>query len=386
VKGTAMDALLGRAVDDRVVPGVVALVADRDGVVYEAARGSLAVDDGQRAQPDTLFWIASMTKAIVSVGALRLIERHELELDRPVADIVPQFGALAVLEGFDGDVPRLRPPTAAATVRHLLTHTSGAGYWFSNANLLRFHELTGVLNASTARRAALFDVPLVADAGKRWEYGTSTDWLGLVIEAVSGLDLATYCATHVLGPLGMRDTTFTPSAAQMARRTRLHARTPDGGLEPTSLWPPAVGEFHSGGAGAFGTGPDYMRLLRALLRDGELDGARVLDAATVELAFTDHLRGAPLPETVHASVPELMNDVPSLPCAQGWGLGFHLVLEDLPGLRRAGTADWAGIANCYYWIDRASGIAAVLLTQVLPFFDAKIVELLIGFEQAVYAS
>ena len=125
--------------------------------------------------------------------------------------------------------------------------------------------------------------------------------------------------------------------------------------------------------------------MRALLRDGELDGARVLRPETVELAFTDHLDGLPLPTLIHTAVPEVCNDIPSLPFAAGFGLGFHLYLEDLPGLRRAGSGDWAGLCNCYYWIDRGTGVAGALLTQVLPFFDLPILETATAFEQAVYA-
>jgi methyl acetate hydrolase len=384
--GSAIDGLLERAVDDGTVPGVVAVVGDRDGVLYEGAFGTLTVDGDAAVRPDTMFWLASMTKAIVSVAALQLIERHELELEQPVAGILPAFGALQVLDGFDGDTPRLRAPERQATVRQLLTHTAGAGYWFANADLLRYLELTGVPEPGTFKLAALFEAPLIADPGTRWEYGTNTDWLGLVVQEISGQDLATYCREHVFGPLGMQDATFTSTEEQASRTMTVHARTPGGGLLPRPLGVPPDAEFYSGGAGASGTGPDYLRFLRALLRDGELDGERVLAPATVQLAFTDHLRGAPLPEMMRSAVPELTNDVPSWPIAQGWGLGFRLVLEDIPAMRRAGTGDWAGLANCYYWIDRATGVAGAFLTQVLPFFDARIVETVLGFEQAVYAA
>ncbi len=383
---SAIDGLLERAVDDGVVPGVVAIVGDRDGVLYEGAFGALGVDGDAAVRLDTMFWLASMTKAIVSVAALQLIERHELALEQPVVDILPPFGTLQVLEGFDGDTPRLRPPERQATIRQLLTHTAGAGYWFANSDLLRYHRLTGIPDPSTCKLAALFEVPLIADPGTRWEYGTNADWLGLVVQEVSGQDLASFCGEHVFAPLGMRDATFTPTESQASRTMAIHARTPDGGLLPTPFGLPADAEFYSGGAGASATGPDYMRFLRALLRDGELDGERVLAPETVQLAFTDHLRGMPLPEMMRSALPELSNDVPSWPYAQGWGLGFHLVLEDVPAMRRTGTGDWAGLANCYYWIDRATGIAGTILTQVLPFFDARIVETALGFEQAVYAS
>ena len=206
-----------------------------------------------------------------------------------------------------------------------------------------------------------------------------------MIEAVSGQDLASYCAENIFAPLGMADTTFQPTDEQRARSMALHARTPEGSLRPAPIELPAEPEFWSGGGGASGTGADYLRLMRALLRGGELDGERILSADTVELAFTDHLDGLELPEVMRSAVPELTNDVPSMPVAQGFGLGFHLVLEDIPGMRRSGTGDWAGLFNCYYWIDRAAGIAGAVLTQVLPFFDERIVERALAFEAAIYA-
>ncbi len=379
-----IDALLDQAVGEQVVPGVVAMVGDREGVLYEGAFGRLSVDSDVSTRPDTMIWIASMTKAIVSVAALQLIEQGELELERPVADILPAFGDLKLLEGFDGDTPRLRAPKGQATIRQLLTHTAGVGYWFANADLLRYHQLMGIPDP-TAGRVAVLEMPLVADPGTRWEYGTSTDWLGQVVEAVSGLDLATYCGEHVFGPLGMRDSTFAPTDEQTARTMTVHSRTSDEGLVPAPMEWPADADFYSGGGGAFATGPDYLRFMRALLRGGELDGERVLRPETVELAFTDHLQGAPLPELVRTTLPELSNDIPTWPVAQGWGLGFHLVLEDVPEMRRGGTGDWAGLANCYFWIDRSTGVAGAFLTQVLPFYDARIVETATSFEQAVYA-
>ncbi len=173
-----------------------------------------------------MFWIASMTKAIVSVAALQLIEQGTLELEQPVADILPAFGALQVLEGFDGDTPRLREPARQATIRQLLTHTSGAGYWFQNADVLRYLQLTGIPDPFAGKLASLYDVPLVADPGTRWEYGTSADWLGLVVREVSGQDLAAYCAEHIFGPLDMPDTTFAPSEEQFARAMTLAGDDP----------------------------------------------------------------------------------------------------------------------------------------------------------------
>ncbi len=378
-----IDELLGGAVDDRVLPGVVALTGDRDGARYEGAFGLLNVDGDARVEPDTMFAIMSMTKAFTSVAALQLIEQGAIELATPVAEVLPAFADLAVLDGFDGDTPRLRPATRQATVRHLLTHTSGLAYSFINADILRYRQLTGTPE-ETSGELAMLKAPLIADPGTRWEYGISTDWLGQVVEAVSGSDLAGYCEEHIFAPLGMTDATFRPSDEQAARMMALHQRTPDGGLIQQSIELPEP-EFFMGGSGAFATAPDYLRFIRALLRGGELDGERVLEAETVELMFTDHLDGAPLPDVVPTTMPELSNEIPALPFAQGFGLGLHLFLEDIPGMRRAGSGDWSGLFNCAYWIDRTTGVVGVLLTQVLPFYDARMVETTAGFEVGVYA-
>jgi methyl acetate hydrolase len=380
----AIDELLQSACAEGVLPGVVALVADRDGLVYEGAAGRLRLDNDAPAQADTLFRIASMTKALTSVAALQLIGQGRLELGQTVASVIPAFGELQLLEGFDGDEPRLRELSRQPTIQQLLTHTSGLSYWFGNPDLLRWHEVTGAPDPMTGLRRCL-DAPLVAEPGERWEYGVNTAWLGLVVEAVAGQPLDDYLAEHVFGPLGMTDSTFNPTAAQRERLMGIHERTPDGGLAPSDIEILEDPELAFGGEGAYATAGDYVRFLRAVLRGGELDGARILRPETVDLMFTDHLEGAPLPEIMRSAIPELTNDVPALPFRQGWGLGFHLLLEDIPGMRRAGTGDWAGLFNSYYWVDRTSGITAAIFTQLLPFYDARMVDTLLQFEQAVYA-
>jgi CubicO group peptidase (beta-lactamase class C family) len=381
---STIDGLLRQAASDGAVPGVIAVAGNADGVIYEGAFGARRVPDGEPVELGTMMWLASMTKAPVSVAALQLIEAGAIELEQPVGDILPAFAALPVLDGFDGDTPRLRPPARPATIRHLMTHTSGAGYFFLNEDLKRYYELMGIPTPATGALASLTQAPLVADPGTRWEYGLSSDWLGQVIEAVTGSDLAAYCAEHVFGPLGMTDTTFTPSAAQLDRMMDLHARLPDGSLVPSPIGF-SEGEYFSGGAGLRGTAPDYLRFMRALLRGGELDGDRVLAPESVDLMFTDHLDGAAIPAMMRSTVPELTNDVPAWPIRQGWGLGLHLVLEDMEGMRRAGTGDWAGLTNSYFWIDRASGVVAALCSQVLPFFDEGVVSTAFAFEREVYA-
>ncbi len=369
--GSAIKALLDGAVSKGAVHGIAALVVDRKGPLFHHAAG----EAGDR----TVFRIASMTKAVATTAALQFVEQGKLDLDATVESVLPEFGRLQLLEGFDGDTPRLRPPASKATVRQLMTHSGGCGYFFLNEKLMRYHALTGEPNALSGLKRSL-SVPLVNDPGTAWEYGVNTDWLGLIVEKLSGQSLGSYLQQHVYRPLAMTDSSFAPGAEQRARLLRVMQRQADGTLAPSALDLPPTSEWDAAGHGSYGTIQDYGRFVQAWLNEG----AGVLEPATVELALKNHLGPIRLPELLKSTVPELSNDVPSLPVPQGWGLGFHLTLADLPGMRSAGTADWAGVFNSYYWIDRTKGVGGVLMTQVLPFFDMPVIETLMGFEMAVY--
>jgi CubicO group peptidase (beta-lactamase class C family) len=381
----AVQEILDRAVESGAVPGAAFVVTGPEGEVQEVTSGTPRVGTDEPVTTDTMYRLMSMTKAVASVGALQLVERGEMRLDQEVASIIPEFGEIKVLDGFDGDRPRLREPSRSATVQELFTHTSGHGYVFLSPKLVRYYEVTGLPDPLSGVRSSL-QQPLIADPGTEWNYGISLDWLGLVIEAVSGQDLPSYLTEHVLEPLGMTETTFTPSEEQRSRLMAAHSRTPDGGFTISELDLPAEPEYWAAGHGLHGTASDYGRFMAALLAGGELNGNRILRPETVDLMFTDHLAGIPLPpDGTVSTMPELSNDVPPLPFAQTFGLGLHVFAEDLPGMRRAGSGDWSGLCNCYYWIDRASGIAGAFLTQVLPFYDGPLLEAVLGSEQAVYA-
>jgi CubicO group peptidase (beta-lactamase class C family) len=385
VATSAVEEILNRAVSTGAVPGASFVVTGPDGNTRQMTAGSLRIGEDEPVTPTTMYRLMSMTKAVASVGALQLVESGGLQLDQEVAWIVPEFGEVKVLEGFDGDRPRLREPDRPATVQQLFTHTSGHGYVFLRPELVRYYEVTGLPDPITGVRSSLLQ-PLIADPGTVWNYGISLDWLGLVIEAVSGQDLASYLTEHVLRPLGMTDTTFHPSGEQRSRLMAIHNRAPDGGLTLSELELPADPEYLAAGHGLYSTAGDYARFMTALLGGGELAGVRVLKPETVELMFTDHLAGIPLPpDGTVSTMPELSNDVPPLPFAQTFGLGLHVFTEDLPGMRRAGSGDWSGLCNCFYWIDRTSGVAGAFLTQVLPFYDLQVLEAVLGIEQAVYA-
>ena len=370
--GSAIQALLQGAVAKGAVHGVAAIVVDRDGVLFQGAAGE--------ATADTLFRNASMTKAVATTAALQLVEQGRLGLDDTVASHLPAFGQLQVLDGFDADgQPRLRPPASQATVRQLMTHTAGLGYFFTNAKLLRYLALTGAPSPLSGEKRSL-SVPLVNDPGTTWEYGVNTDWLGLVVEKISGQSLGSYLQQHVYGPLGMAESTFTPSAAQRARLLRVMQRQADGTLAPSVHDLPATSEWDAAGHGSYGSIQDYGRFVQAWLNDG----AGLLQPATAQLAMQPQIGAIQLPALIQSALPELSNDVASMPVPQSWGLGFHLTLTDLPGMRSSGSGDWAGVFNSYYWIDRRRGIGGVLMTQLLPFFDMPVIETLMGFELAVY--
>jgi methyl acetate hydrolase len=382
----AIGAVLETAVANGAVPGAVAVVVDGEGTRGVAAAGSTRADgEGEPLRTDARFRIASMTKALVSAAALQLMERDRMSLDDEVGSIVPAWNDLQVLDGWDGDRPRLRAPRTRATIRHLLTHTAGHGYWFVSNDLTKYHQVTGTPNVLSGLRTSLA-TPLQTDPGTRWEYGINSDWLGLVVEEVSGQTLDAYLAEHLFTPLGMKNTSFLATPDERAAMMPVHARTPDGGLAVTDIDFVPEPEWAPGGHGSFSTAEDYGLFLTMLLRGGTSpDGTRVLDEDTVTLAFSDQLGGVQYPAVIETCAPELTNTIQNLPVRHGWGLGFHLTLEDLEGMRRAGTGDWAGIFNCYYWADRTAGIGGAFLTQVLPFFDPGCVEAAVGVEQAAYA-
>ena len=369
--GSNIRTLLDGAVSQGAVHGIAALVVGRDGPLFHHAAGE--------ANAGTLFRNASMTKAVATTGALQLVEQGRLDLDATVESILPEFGTLQRLEGFDGDTPRLCPPASKATVRQLMTHTAGLGYFFTNEKLMRYLTLTGEPSPLSGHQRSL-SVPMVNDPGTLWEYGVNTDWLGLVVEKISGQRLGSYLQQQVYGPLGMKDSSFAPSAGQRARLLRVMQRQADGSLSPSPYDLPETSEWDAAGHGSYGTIQDYGRFVQAWLNDG----AGVLKPATAQMALRNHIAGVKMPELMKSAMPDLSNDVPALPVPQGWGLGFHLTLADLPGMRSHGTADWAGVFNSYYWIDRRKGIGGVLMTQLLPFFDMRVVETLMGFEMAVY--
>jgi methyl acetate hydrolase len=382
--GEDIDRLLGDAARSGGVPGVVALAADRSGVCYQGAFGSRGQTDGTAMTLDTVFRIASMTKAVTGVAAMQCVERGQLSLDQPAGEIMPELANPQVLDGFDADgKPRLRPARRKITLRQLLTHTAGFVYHVWNADLNRYVEATGVPTVMSGKLAAL-NMPLAFEPGERWEYGINIDWAGRMVETVSGLDLDAYMREHIFAPLGMHDTGFMPNAEQTARTVQAHARNPDGSLEPIPSQPPTKPEFFAGGGGLCSTGPDYLAFLRALLNGGVLDGTRILKPETTALMGQNHI-GELNVQPLKSQSPPVSNDAEFFPgMTKKWGLSWLINTEDVAGGRSAGSLAWAGLFNTYYWLDPRKQVAGVLLTQMLPFADPTVLRLLDDFETAVY--
>ncbi|MCL2428468.1 MAG: beta-lactamase family protein, partial [Alphaproteobacteria bacterium] len=250
---SGIDRVLQEAVDRGVVGGVVGVAADATAPVYEGAFGERMLGSGVAMTPDTIFLIASMTKAITAAAAMQLVEQGKLTLDEPLGRFAPELGEPQVLAGFDtSGAPLLRPAKRTITLRQLMTHTAGFGYDTWNPLLNRYVAVTGLPAVRSGKLAAL-NAPLVFDPGERWEYGINIDWVGRVVEAISGQDLDAYTREHLLAPLGMRNTGYVMSDAQAQRGAGTHIRGQEGGLTPEPFQKPVRGEFLAGGGGMFST-------------------------------------------------------------------------------------------------------------------------------------
>jgi CubicO group peptidase (beta-lactamase class C family) len=367
------------------LPGVVAMGATGGGVIYEGAFGSRHLGQGPAMSRDTVFRIASMIKLVTSVAAMQLVEEGKIALDAPAPAIDPALASPQILTGFDpAGAPQLRPAKQPITLRHLLTHTAGFAYRLWDAGAVRY---AGALDRLPAReRARLPRTPLMFEPGTRWQYGTSIDWVGRIVEAISGERLDAYFRKHILGPLGMADTGFVLSPSQRARRANTHRRKPDGSLMPEPLEPQTTPTAFSGGGSLYSTAPDYLTLVRMLLQGGQFNGARVLRAETVALMGQNQI-GHIEAGVMKTNNPALSNDVdffPHIPLR--WGFGHMINMEPGPDGRSAGSLTWAGLLNTYYWIDPTKRVAAVFMTQVLPFADRPALSLYRQFERGLYSA
>lgn len=364
-----LDAALQSYVDEERIAGSVTLVLRKGRIVYSAAKGMRNVEAGLPMTEDTIFRIASQTKAIVSTGIMMLHERGALQISDPLSRYFPEWADAQVAAAREGGGYDLQPLARPITLRDLLTHTSGIGYggfggapapanqawvdagisgWYFASN----NEPIG----ETVQRMA--SLPQQAQPGTQWIYGYNLDILGAVIEKASGQDLATFLRSEILEPLGMDNTQFYLAPAQAERLAVVYQPKAGGGIEPV----PAVGSMqgqgeyatgprvsYSGGAGLLSTAEDYAKFLQMTLNGGILNGVRLLSPKTVELMTADHLNGIPFQ------------------AGNGMGLGFS-VLKDLGArgtLGSVGEYGWGGAYHSQYWVDPEEQLVVVYLTQIL---------------------
>ncbi len=380
----SIDAAMMRAVSNATVAGVVALACDSRGVIYEGAYGKRDLANPGGMTPDTVFWLLSMTKAITATACMQLVEQGKLRLDQPMSRILPLLQDPLVLEGFDASGrPMLRPAKRAITLRHLLTHTSGFTYGNWSDRIPRYEAATGMPDIAESRNGA-FAAPLEFDPGERWQYGIGMDVVGKIVEAVSGQSLEIYFRERIFEPLGMANTGFLIGSAQKKRTATTYARQSDGSLKAMPFEMPQRPEFFSGGGGLFGTPRDYMAFLRMLLGDGFSKGARILKAETVAAMRTNQIGDLDV-SPLKSSAPAWSNDADLFPgMRQKWGLSFDINTAPGPCGRSAGSYGWAGLLNCYYWVDPARKVTGAMFTQLLPFYDARVVGLYGAFERGLY--
>lgn len=385
---SALDAVLKKTVEGHPnVPGVVAMVTDRQGNLYEGACGERRLGSAVQMTTDTTFALFSTTKAITATAALQLVERGQLDLDAPASRYAPAMSKLQVIESVDAQgTPRLRPPKRMPTTRELLTHTGGFGYDFFNEKYKALADAGRQPSVITATRAAL-ETPLLFDPGEQWEYGTNIDWVGQVVEGIAGRRLGEVFDREIFQPLGITDMTFEINDQIRTRLASMHSRSPEGELSAMDFELPAKPEVHFGGHGLYGTVGDYMKFIRMWLNDGAGAHGRVLKAETVAMACRCHLRSDLKVTMLPGVIRTLSNDAEFFPGQRKtWSLPFMRNEETAPTGRPAGAQGWAGLANLFYWIDRDNGVGGFWATQILPFGDPASFPGYIAFETTTYKS
>lgn len=380
-----LDTVLEAPVESGDVPMVVGAITTADETIYIGAFGMGEIGGENKVSIDSVFNIASMTKAITATAAMQLVEQGELDLDSPISTWLPLADQLMVLDGFDeDDEPILREPETDVTLRHLMTHTSGHGYTTWAENLYRYEQVTGPLPALDYENEETWLRPLLFDPGADWAYGEAIDWIGFLIREVSGQSLEEYVNEHITGPLGMTDTGWTLTPEMESRRVTSHERLENGGLGATDWVADQAPARDYGGGGMYSTVPDYLKFIRMILNDGTLDGITILQPETVEQMSRNQM-GDLRVSMLTSYLPDRSADAEFFPgLEKTWGLSFMINEEVAPTGRPAGSLAWAGLRNTFFWIDLENDIGGVYMSQMLPFVDEKVLQAFHDFESAYY--
>jgi len=373
---TALSAFLKSATDRGDVPGVVVAVVDKSGVLYDEAFGKSSTVKNTPMTKDTIFNIASMTKAITSAAIMQLVDEGKLKVDDEVGKFLPKWKDPQVISKFneaDGTY-ETRPAKRQITIRHLLTHTSGIGYGFSSPMLAKIIEKT---------KKNELDLPLLFDPGESWAYGASTRVLGLVVEAVSGQKIDAYLQARILGPLGMNDTSYLVPTTKYSRVVAVNARNASGTFEERPV-PATIPATVQGDGGLYSTASDYGLFLRMLLNRGTLNGKKILSEQSAKLMLEPATGNVVVKEQQSSNL-ALSKNFPVGAGKDKWGLGFQLASEKQANRRSPGSGTWAGIFNTHFFIDPTRELGVVVMMQTLPFYDEASMKVYAGAEEAVYS-
>lgn len=374
----SIDSVLRDGIQKRGLPFVIGAVGTKEGTVYEGS--CRHADLCAPVDADTMIWIASMTKAVTAVALMQLVEQGELSLQQEAGKILPKLSGVKILEGYDRYGKEIITSCGKSiTVEQLLNHTSGLAYSFWNARIDRYyreHHLPDTTSGSLKSLPAI----LARTPGTGWEYGTSADWAGLILEKLTGMKLGEYFHKFIFTPLKMKSTAF--EIQNLKPPAPFFQLEPTGSVNKISFLFPQNAEYHSGGAGLYSTVRDYLRFSRMLLNCGSLDGTKILKPDTVRTMFENRIG--------RLEVKPLKGCGGSLDLRfeEGitwkWGLCFMINEEGLPGRRSPGSQFWGGAANTFVWIDPKKEITGIFATQVLPFLNEPCERAFSEFEAAVY--
>ena len=372
----AISQVAAAATDRGDVPGVVTMIVNRDGILYEGAAGKQDVARGVAMPQDAIFRIASMTKPVTSVAIMMLVDAGKVKLDDPVSKYLPEFKGRPVIDQFnEADASyTTRPAKREITIRHLMTHSSGLGYAFTNPTVKKIVDATKKNEPELA---------LLHDPGEKWTYSASTRVLGWVVEKVSGQTLDVYLQKQIFEPLKMVDTAHVVPADKVSRVVTVHSRKGGKLTEaPNDLKQESP---IRGDGGLYSTARDYSQFVRMLLNGGTLNGAKILSPKAVQM-MSAMPAGGPVMQTQPDANPDRTRPFPIGAGKDKFGLGFQVSAADpqYAKFRSPGSLAWGGINNTHFWIDPKRQIAGIVLMQVLPFYDDASVGVLRGIEEQVY--
>ena len=365
-----IDAVINAEIASGKIPGAVALVARNGKIAYFKSFGFADIDAQTPMQKDSIFRLASMTKAITSVGAMILYERGLFQLNDPVSKYIPEFADMQVVSEMDanGDVSARVPAAAQIKIIDLFTHSSGISYPFASNSVQKSYVDAGVIDGMTSRDITLADQmkllatqPLLFEPGSGYVYGLGLDLLGYLIEVVSGKPLDQFFTEEIFTPLNMQDSYFYLPNSKSDRLVTLYAEVGEEGLTVSRGHESNIildnprypaGEIHSyfsGGAGVSSTAFDYSRFIQMLLNNGELDGSRILSRKSVDLMQSPRI------DSSGDQIPD-------------FGLGFEVIVDPAKAgeLGSIGSYSWSGAFLTSYWIDPSENLIAVFMSQVRP--------------------